>query len=307
MPRSIRRRANDWETRMLRATGGAGSAPAWLRELVGHRMTKRGFRSLAPSATDADGTPSADRINRFLRAFGGERYLEIGIEFGRTLEAVHATTVIGVDPAHWINAVRLPAHIQISSLPSDGYFEGLASGHEAGLKRFDLIFVDGLHTFKQSYRDVINSFNVLDDDGMVIVDDTIPSNSFAALPDKRLAKQLRREHGVNSTDWMGDVYRTVLAVARFHPSIEMVTVEDEHHRGQTFMWRRIGAEGAPLPLERVTEADLDTLLSVEFDEVLGAGVPEAFNSGSLEAAIEARRAARTAWQGERGTPRVEAG
>ena len=287
--RSVRKAVRDWEVRALRAAGALNRLPSPLTAVVEQRMVRRGFRTLAPSAREAPGTPSADRLNRILKTFGGERYLEIGVATGETIEAVGAKRVVGVDPAHQVNSTRLPGHIRLVAQPSDDFFDAVLSDPAATSKRFDLIFVDGLHTFDQSYRDLRNAFGALHDHGIVVVDDTIPSSRFAALADKRLAKQLRREHGIASTDWMGDVYKTVVAVARFHPSLEMVTVEDALHRGQTFIWRRRGPTGAPLPLEVVTAAELATVDALEFDDVFTPGVPELFNRGSLEDAIAARR------------------
>ena len=40
--------------------------------------------------------------------------------------------------------------------------------------KFDLIFLDGLHTYKQTKRDLVNSLNVLNDCGIIVLDDFIP-------------------------------------------------------------------------------------------------------------------------------------
>lgn len=225
------------------------------------------------------------------RRSGGHRYLEIGIESGLTLEAVLAEGIVGVDPAHRINIARLPGQMSVHTVASDDYFAAVLkplARAEMPADLFDVVFVDGLHTFEQSYRDVLNAFAVLSPTGIVIVDDTVPTNRYAALPDRRHAKQLWKAHGIQNTDWMGDVFRTVLAVRRFHPSVSVATVVDEQHRGQSIMWMTPDADGRIPQLVPASRAELGELHEMDFDGVFAAGVPAEFNPSSLAEAIEAR-------------------
>ncbi len=47
-------------------------------------------------------------------------------------------------------------------------------------KKFDVIYLDGLHTFEQTLRDLLNALTLVADAGVIILDDVLPS-SFAAL------------------------------------------------------------------------------------------------------------------------------
>lgn len=288
MMRAVLRRVARFEDRVLLARGDDLVTSELTRRLVARRFEARGFRTLAGPEQASQQTASARRIVEALRAVGGSRYLEIGIQSGLTLESVRADVVVGVDPEHRVNLARLPSHVRIHTVGSDEFFARSMSTDGPTTDSFDVVFVDGLHTFEQSYRDVINAFSVLSGCGVVIVDDTVPTSRFAALPDRQTAKQLQRDQGFASLDWMGDVFRTVLAIRRFHPTIAVATVIDEHHRGQTFMWRDQSLGVAANRLEPAHESDLASLRESDYEAVFASGVPEEFNRSSLADAIDAR-------------------
>jgi predicted O-methyltransferase YrrM len=60
---------------------------------------------------------------------------------------------------------------------SDIYFGELASSDE----KFDVIVLDGLHTFEQTLRDLLNSEAYLKPNGVVIIDDVMPNSYQASL------------------------------------------------------------------------------------------------------------------------------
>ena len=262
-----------------------------LRPMMSRRMHVKGWRKLASSPATSAGTPTSVRVNAALASVGGDRYLEIGLEAGLTLESVRAQAVVGVDPKHRVNLFDLPPHIEIHTMGSDDFFRKCFDDARGPTTDFDVVFVDGLHTFEQSYRDVVNSFGVLSDGGLVIVDDTVPSSSFAAIPDQKESKRARKQHGVLETDWMGDVFRTILALHRFHPDIAIATVVDDEHRGQTFLWRVSRREHPKQGLVPASRDDLQELHEISFEAVFGSGIPAAFNRTTLDEALAAHRRA----------------
>ena len=83
------------------------------------------------------------RINALLGGIpGAHRYLEIGVNQGKTLEAVRARHRVGVDPNPRFDIEDLPRGISFHTGTSDAYFAGLDPS-----ARFDVVFLDGLHTF----------------------------------------------------------------------------------------------------------------------------------------------------------------
>jgi len=232
-----------------------------------------GDRLLAVSPDAASGNGTSRRLNALIEAFGFESYLEIGVSKGKTLEAVRASVRVGVDPAPRFDVDRLPASIVFHSTTSDDFFSERSPD-----ERFDLILVDGLHEYRQSYRDCIAALGRLNAGGVVLIDDVVPSNASAAISDKAAAKRHAQSLGRELDAWMGDVYRTALALATLHEDVEVFTVVGDGWRPQMVIRPR--PTGSTVrSLDEVALARLDHR---EFVEVFSAGIPQAFNARSLE-------------------------
>ena len=65
---------------------------------------------------------------------------------------------------------------------------------------FDVIFIDGLHTFEQCKKDFVNCLKFLNDDGIILMHDMLPRNSFEeAVPRKSII-------------WNGDVWKLAVEI-----------------------------------------------------------------------------------------------
>jgi len=115
-------------------------------------------------------TGSASRINKLLVYTRGKNYLEIGVNYGFTFEGVKADYKLGVDPQKKFFSFGSGHHLKDNS---DNFFKSNTS-------KFDLIFIDGLHEYKQVLRDIVNSLNSLSRDGIVLIDDVYPTDFNAA-------------------------------------------------------------------------------------------------------------------------------
>ena len=77
-------------------------------------------------------------------------------------------------------------------------------------RKFDLIFIDGLHLFEQVLKDFINSVNHINTGGVIVIDDTVPIDEFSALPSQKDCYRLIIESGRhNDGSWQGDVYELI--------------------------------------------------------------------------------------------------
>jgi SAM-dependent methyltransferase len=114
---------------------------------------------------------------------GATRYLEIGCDDDATFDAVPLLEKTGVDP------VSGGTH----RMTSDEYFAQSA-------EKFDLIFLDGLHTYEQTSRDIANARRRLTPGGVIIVDDCLPASY-----DEQAVPRSQRM-------WTGDVWRAVFEV-----------------------------------------------------------------------------------------------
>jgi hypothetical protein len=197
---------------------------------------------------------------------GAGRYLEIGVNLGRTIENVNVVGQRwGVDPNPQFDLSRLPKGLEIFALTSDEFFAQLGPD-----ERFDVVFIDGLHTFEQTYTDLLNTL-AHQDEGAVLIDDTVPCDDVSAMPDMAASFAKRQEMGLDGLPWHGDVWKVVACVARHHEDLEFRTIMGSGNP-QTLLWRRHpGAEMVRAGDEAAREA-----AALVYAEVFADGVPSWF-------------------------------
>ena len=147
-----------------------------------------------------------DVIQKSIDKINAKHYLEIGVFAANTFMQVSAAHKIAVDPDYnislkkkfkWI--VLNPCNISNSyfKITSDEYFKK----HQSN-KKLDVVFVDGLHTYEQSLKDVLNSLEHLNENGIIVMHDCLPPNEDAALP-------VDSYEASGAGVWTGDVWKTV--------------------------------------------------------------------------------------------------
>ena len=100
----------------------------------------------------------AGLILGLLDALEAKSFLEIGVAKGDVHRVVEVENKVGVDPYPMCNEET------VLEMLSDEFFRQNA-------QRFDLIFIDGDHSFEQSRRDFYNSAEVLNDHGVILMHD----------------------------------------------------------------------------------------------------------------------------------------
>ncbi len=178
-------------------------------------------------------------VQALLGLYQAPAYLEIGVDNGFTFNAVVAARKRAVDPEFKYPTTDVldgERTIQHFPLPSDAYFAGPGSGW-----MMDVAFIDGLHTFEQTLRDLLNVQAHLRQGGVIVIDDINPTSYHAALPDPAEAFRVRdhqaRVYPVMADDysWMGDVYRLVFFIREFMQSWSYAVVAESG--GQLVLWR----------------------------------------------------------------------
>src|SRR4051812_7282923 len=95
-------------------------------------------------------TERFERLNALAKIISASTYLEIGVAKGETFTRVDVPYKVGVDPKFRFNTSECSdENVIFYEVTSDLFFSELASEHGP----FDLIFLDGLHTFKQTFQD----------------------------------------------------------------------------------------------------------------------------------------------------------
>lgn len=160
---------------------------------------------------------SARRVNLLLeRMDKAERYLEIGIWKGQTITEVNVREKWGVDPNPLISTKKMTEGTRIVKAESDVFFEGLSSD-----LKFDLIFLDGLHEARQTFRDLVNAMMHLSDQGIIVIDDVVPDDDWSAHPNQKTSLRLQYRHGKFDRRWQGDVWKVIPVALAAFPGIEI--------------------------------------------------------------------------------------
>lgn len=148
-------------------------------------------------------------INYIIKKQGYTSYLEIGIGTGRNFKAIECDEKEGVDPSVLGKG--------IFTTTSNDFFGLVKSNKHSGEiitdtnSPYDLIFIDGLHHADQVRRDIINSWECLNDGGCLVIHDTNP--------DREEITHVPRD----SKEWTGDVYQAIYQVKNYK-----VTYEGDH-------------------------------------------------------------------------------
>jgi hypothetical protein len=140
-------------------------------------------------------------------------YLEIGVWQGVSFMPVRIRRKIAVDPKFGITRKsRLkwlllnPANwtAEYHECTSDAYF-----ARKNPTDRFDVVLIDGLHTFEQSLKDVLNALDSLNETGVIVMHDCNPSHAAAAYPALSFHDAAVSNPPGWTYVWNGDVWKTV--------------------------------------------------------------------------------------------------
>lgn len=107
----------------------------------------------------------ADIINKIIQEYNlnNPYYLEIGVWAGETFKYINTINKDGVDPGQYCNCDYVNY-----KMTSDLFFYNHIK------RKYDIIFIDGLHTAFQVSKDIFNSIQNLNPGGWIILDDVFP-------------------------------------------------------------------------------------------------------------------------------------
>jgi len=217
-------------------------------------------------------------IQAFIDGRGLETYLEIGVRTGHTFLRIRARRKIAVDPAPRIGALKRlrwrfrngsNRRSRIHRLTSDQLFARHGDLFaESGL---GVAFVDGLHTYEQSLRDVENCLAHLEPEGVVLMHDCSPPSAAAAIP-AHSPDEARRAAGDGWEGmWCGDVYKTILHLRSQRPDLRVCVLDCD--RGIGIVERRTAERTLDLRVEEIAELGYADL-AAHRAEWLGLEPPE---------------------------------
>lgn len=110
-----------------------------------------------------------DVINYFIKYRNYRTYLEIGVDDGINFMNVDCSEKIGVDPS--FAKLHTSARPYCVRMTSDEFFNSIPTD-----QLFDIIFIDGDHTYEQVVKDIANSKKHLSVNGVIIMHDVYVFN-----------------------------------------------------------------------------------------------------------------------------------
>lgn len=145
--------------------------------------------------------PHTEIVVHLCRKLAARSYLEIGVHTGATFNRVECPRKVGVDV---VNPAGL---LDLKVMPSDEFWD-------TSRETFDLIFIDGLHTYSQSWKDLVGALGHLNPGGVIVLDDCNPTSEEMADP--------RVPEGDGA--WCGRVCDTINR-ARLSRGLDVTTVD----------------------------------------------------------------------------------
>ena len=136
-----------------------------------------------------------DMIEYLIKKNNYTNYLEIGCDQNQLFSKVLIENKIGVDPVSGGNIRKT----------SDDFFK-------ENVDKFDIVFIDGLHTYQQVKKDILNSVNFLNENGIILVHDCMPDS---------LGKQAVPRYKMQ---WNGDVWKAIVDL-RQKENLDIYTCE----------------------------------------------------------------------------------
>lgn len=168
-----------------------------------------------------------------LDALGNGTYLELGVNTGNSFIPIKAKRKWGVDPEYVLTGRRLVKYAVFSwlgikeerlfRLTSDEFF--LTKGKALATGGVDVCLVDGLHTYEQSLRDVLNILPYLKPKGVILMHDCNPSTELMALPAADIYEMIKQGIPGWTGAWSGDVWKAIVHLRSLPNDVSAFTLD----------------------------------------------------------------------------------
>lgn len=242
----------------------------------------RSPKTLKDSSSDAPSLNwSVRRINTLAKSLpAASTYLEIGVQHGLTMENIRLPFKWGVEPNPLFELDSLPPGMRLFHGTSDDFFRTLT--HNVV---FDVVFLDGLHEWQQTYRDLVNTLKHSHLNTVILIDDVVPNDQHSALPIEQEALEARRDAGLPSLEWHGDVYKVMLAIRDLHPNLDFRVIQNNVDNPQAIVWQKEVV--VPRPGSKQTRSVFERYSRITYRDIfIGGETPPYFNPVSEDSAIQ---------------------
>ena len=206
-----------------------------------------------------------DVIQQTIATKKARNYLEIGVKKGKLFLKVNAHKKIAVEPIFKIRTkqkiracLRDAKNIfnEYYEMTSDSFFEK----HRRRLLRLnglDLAFIDGLHTYDQTLKDVTNCLAYLVPDGVIAMHDCNPTTAAQAVSADSREQAAKMKIPDQTKEWSGDVWKTVAHLRSTRKDLNICVLDCDHGIG-------IIKRGRP---ENMLDHSLETIDRLSYDDL----------------------------------------
>src|ERR1700753_4069981 len=162
-------------------------------------------------------------IQQLIKKNNYHNYLEIGVSIGTVFFRVHCQKKIAVDPEFGFSKFKvLTRTIRLGNFSnlttkyfektSDDFFRDNAKALFG--QPLQLCLVDGMHEYSFALRDIENTLQYLDDNGVIIIHDCNPKKPENACTFKEWEKR------GNTGEWNGDVWKAIVYLRSMREDID---------------------------------------------------------------------------------------
>lgn len=153
-----------------------------------------------------------DIINYLIEQNNYVNYLEIGVCDGDNFGNIKVKHKDAVDP----NPIGKGIEYTNYKITSDEFFNFINDYDDI---KYDIIFIDGLHHWEQVEKDLVNSLNHLESDGIIVMHDCNP-----------MFEVTQRRYAVVGA-WNGDTWKAFAKFRMTSDDLEMCVVDTDHGVG----------------------------------------------------------------------------
>lgn len=202
-----------------------------------------------------------DVIQKIIDKKKATRYLEIGVNNGDSFFPIEIAHKVGVDPSfafsperklEWAGKNPCNATAEYIDATSDAFFA------KAPIEKFDVAFIDGLHTYEQSLQDVLNTLDHLNENGVIVMHDCKPPHVPAALAAPSLQAAIDMDVPGWDGIWCGDVWKTICHLRSNRKDLRVFTLDCDFGLGIVMKGKSdIDLNLSKAELDKMTYADVE--------------------------------------------------
>lgn len=185
-------------------------------------------------------------VQAVLKQLRAKSYLEIGVSKGHAFLSFDAKQKIAVDPVNLLRVHPLELSkdnlflelkkiyrtlrqwtglekAEFFEMTSDAFFN--QQTRLLSERKIDVAFIDGLHSYGQALRDVENSLQFLNPNGVIVLHDCNPATAAMETPANSFAEAAAKKVPGWDNLWCGDVWKVIVNLRSLHKDLDVFVLD----------------------------------------------------------------------------------